>query len=48
MSKRGMSEVIPTDVMFTEEKNIQKPDILKVGNNCEKLCDHFETNMRQL
>ena len=48
MSKRGMSQVIQTDVMFTEEKNIKKTDILKVGNNCEKLCDHFETNMRQL
>ena len=47
MSKRGMSQVIQTDVMY-RETNIQKLDILKVGNNCEKLCDHFETNMKQL
>ena len=43
MSKRGMSQVIQAKVTFIEERNIQKLDILKDGNNCQKLKDNFET-----
>ena len=48
MFQRRMSQAIQAKVMFIEERNIQKLNILKVGNNCQKLWDNFDTNMKQL
>ena len=52
MSKRRMSQVIRAKVLFIDERKIQKLDVLKVGNNCQKnlrqLWYKYETTLRQI